>query len=236
MRASTFVKSHFDLDAAPEPYIDYNAGRNPLVVLLTNPGRTKPCQTRKAIRAGNGPLSGSMQYQRGAKSLGDYYQQPGNLKATPRRRIENLLSLSKAAGFDGVMAVECCPFHSPSLPKKDQLLREFCNDQLLRSYAHLLEKYLRSRCVLIVSAVSTRSSLASTSKLSDWLQWQTQRAGIDPRRSRFEKLVVKARKVTAAALVHKSDGAIKVLVRMMGGNHLPGEEGRRRLAALMRAS
>lgn len=236
LRASKFVESHFDLNAAPEPYIAYNCGRNPLVVLLTNPGRTKPCQKRRAVRAGKGPLSDSMQYRRAAKSLGDYYQQPDSLKTTPRRRIENLLSLAKQAAFDGVMAVECCPFHSASLPKKTQLLSEFSSDRLLGDYARSLEEYLRTRSVLIVSAVSTRSPLSGASKLSDWLRWQTERAGINTQSALFEPLVTKGRKVTAAALVHRVGGATKALVRMMGGNHLPGEVGRTKLADLLRGS
>jgi hypothetical protein len=54
-----------------------------------------------------------MKYHQAAESLGDYYRLPGTLKPTPRRRIESLITLAKDGGFDGVMAVECCPFHSP---------------------------------------------------------------------------------------------------------------------------
>ena len=47
---SSFIESTFDLQAAPEPYVLFNAGLQPLIALLTNPGQTMPHQLRENVK------------------------------------------------------------------------------------------------------------------------------------------------------------------------------------------
>ncbi len=78
LQVSSAISDRFDLSAAPEPYLKFDAGKRPLVALLTNPGQPMPHQKRNAVQRGNGPLSRDMKYAKAAASLGRYYR--ANLK------------------------------------------------------------------------------------------------------------------------------------------------------------
>ena len=234
LETSPFVKAAFDLDAAPEPYISFSAGTRPLVALTTNPGATMPHQRRAAVRIDGGPLSTSAKYATAAKALGDFYEQ--RLTGPARRRIARLRSLSALMGTDGVVQVEVCPFHSPSLPKKDGLLRAIREDGLLTRYVDHVQRFLRDQMVLVVSAAPSRVSLGPGMSLSAWVTWQAKLAGLDLERAEFVPLVRKGAKTTCGAFVSSDNGAPKGLVLMMGGNHLPGEERLGILAEALRRS
>ncbi|MEX2113823.1 MAG: hypothetical protein WD845_11595 [Pirellulales bacterium] len=185
-------------------------------------------QKRAAVRRGNGPLSSSMRYSAAAESLGKFYC--AKLKGAARGRIEALKQLSSLAHYDGVVCVESCPFHSKSLPGKKSLLQAYLDDPFLAEYSRLLRAYLKDRPVVIVSAVSSRKALSARIDLSPWLMWQADLASLQFSRARFVSLTQKGRKTTSAAFVDTSRDGAKSLVLMMGGNRLPGEQGRRKLA------
>ncbi len=233
LETSAFIRDRFDVNAAPEPYLSFNAGKRPLIALLTNPGNTMAHQKRFAVRRGNGPLSTSMRYADAAVSLGRFYQ--AELKRAARERIDALVHLSQLAGFDGVLCVESCPFHSKSLPGKKLLLQAYRDDPFLAEYSRLLRALLKDRPVVIVSATSTRQTQSARTKLSQWLTWQADLAGLRIDRAEFVSLIIKGRKTTCAAFVDKAQGGTKSLVLMMGGNRLPGEQGRCKLAQALSA-
>jgi hypothetical protein len=229
----------FDLDAAPEPYVSFNAGPNPLVALLTNPGYTMDHQRRAAVQVGGGPLSTTVDYSAAARALGPFYER--ELKGTAAgRRIAALRVLSSWVGYEGVLQVEACPFHSRSLPskKKIALLKTINEGGLLGCYTEHVRAFLRCRPVVVVSAVSSRRSLGPevVETLSPWLAWEAVLAGLVLERAKFVPLVAKDSKTTAAALVSFAGGVPKALVLMMGGNHLPAEKGLCVLAAALRPS
>lgn len=227
-----FAHTAFDLDAAPEPYISFRAGAESLVALTTNPGATMPHQRRAEVQAGGGPLNPTLDYATAARALGAFYEV--QLTSAARRRVAGLRALASLAGFDGVLQVEACPFHSPSLGRKPALLQTIREGGLLGRYAEHVRAFLRRRPVVIVSAVSTQDSLGPGIRLSPWLAWKAALAGLVPERAEFVPLVAKGSSTTAAALVSFDDKVPKAIVLMMGGNQLPAAKGLRVLAAALR--
>lgn len=178
-----FVRTTFNLDAAPEPYISFDAGEEPLVALTTNPGATMPHQRRDAVQAGHGPLSTTIDYATAAKALRDFYKR--NLAGTAQNRITALQLLSTLVARDGVLQVEACPFRSRYLPKKDALLQALDTGGLLARYVKHVEGFLRRRPVVIVTAVSSRASLEQECALSPWAKWMAITAGLSLERADF---------------------------------------------------
>src|SRR5687767_6566060 len=56
LRASEFLRSRFDMDAAPEPWLPFGGTGRRLYVLTTNPGATLPLQRRDEILTGRSPV------------------------------------------------------------------------------------------------------------------------------------------------------------------------------------
>jgi len=233
LETSPFVRRAFDLDAAPEPYLSFGCGENPLFLLTTNPGGTMPQQQRAAVQAGRGPLSPAINYAAAAKALGAWYEQQ-LARCAAGRRIAAMQKLSALVGAEGVVQVEVCPFHSCSLPNKAELLREISRGGLLTRYVQEVRAFLITRPVVAISAASTRTPMESEMPLSPWATWLLEVSGQDPKRAKPVLLVTKREKITARALVSSQDGAPKALVQMMGGNHLPGEHGLDLLADALR--
>jgi hypothetical protein len=232
MDVPSSLHTMFDLEAAPEPYVNFGAGANPLVELLTNPGYVLPEQTRGVIESGAGPIKSVMDYATVAKTFGEFYER--QLRGAAAHRIAAIRSLSEQLGFDGVLQVDACPFHSASLPNKGAVLRIIRAGGLLGQYAGTLREFLRSRPVLTLAAVSSAHPLLPPPVLTDWARWQAQLAGLDLEQAKFLPLVKKGNATTVAALISRADGVPKGLVLMMGGNRLPGPEGLRTLAAFLR--
>jgi hypothetical protein len=229
------VRSMFDLDAAPEPYLPFSAGPHPLVVLTTNPGATMPHQLRDAILSGSGPVPYTEEYDEAARALSAFYAE--QLRGQARRRINGLARVAELAGYDGFLQAECCPFHSSRLDSKGAFVGMLASGGLLGAYVEQLRAFLRSRPVLVVSATSSRHSLsAGAVRLSPWIQWQADLVGLVPSAAEFVPLVAKGMTTTGAVLIHREGGVPKALVLMMGGNHLPAEAGLRRLAAALSGS
>lgn len=207
-------------------------GRRPLVTLTTNPGATLPIQRRSEIDAGRSVVDAKDSYAAAAGAFAAYYAR--ELKGPARRRIEALRRLALLAGYEGVLQVECIPFHSPKLAGKHSLLQRIGDDPLLACYFEALRSYLPHHAVVAVSAVSTRESLGpNILKRSKWLGWQADLLGIDAADMEFLPLVSKGTSVTCAALLAKQGVAPKALVLMMGSNQLPAEDGLRRLAGAL---
>jgi hypothetical protein len=222
----------FNLEAAPEPYVDFGAGTNPLVELLTNPGYVLPEQLRGTVESGGGPINSSMDYATVAKAFGEFYRR--ELRGAAAHRIDAIRLLSEQLGLDGVLQVDACPFHSASLPNKGAVLRIIRAGGLLGRYAATLKEFLRPRPVLSLAAVSSAHPLQPPVVLTDWARWQAQLAGIDVEHAEFVPLVRKGTATTVAARISKTAGVPKGLVLMMGGNRLPGPTGLRTLAAALR--
>ena len=226
------LRVRFDLNASPEPYLPFGAGARPLVVLTTNPGATMRHQRRSVILRGNTRVAASSRYEDVARRLGRYYST--QLSGQARYRIDALTRLAKWAGFDGYVQVECCPFHSSRLAKKASLVKEMAEGSILTTYTRHLLRFLRTRPVLILSAVGThRPVTAQAVRRSPWLQWQADLVGLAVAEAEFVQLVSNGRSPTGALLIDRTGTALKALLLMMGGNHLPAEAGLRKLAGVL---
>jgi hypothetical protein len=223
------VRVAFDLDASPEPYISFNAGVDPLVVLTTNPGGTMDHQRKETIQASSGPIGSANDYATAARQLGPFYEEA--LKKHPAgRRIAGLKTLASLLGKDGVLEVEACPFHSRYTPGKAELMAVIAQGGLLCDYVGHLAAFLKDRSVVIISAIGANAVLAPGMTLPPWIAWKASLTGLQATDSTVIPLVTKGSRATCAAMVDHRGKNAKVLILMMGGNHLPGEQGLKALA------
>lgn len=221
---SSFVDATFDMNAAPEPYVSFDAGRRPLIALTTNPGMTMPHQLRSHVQQGNGPLNRGMDYAKAARILGSFYKQELSPSNPAKHRITKLLNLSSLLGAEGVLQIDVCPFHSPTMPKKLALIRESAQHGLLARYVEAVQGYIAAQSVVVVSAVGTQKSLRPGMKVSPWLAWLSIIAGLDLKHASFVRLVSRDAKTTCGAFVSSGSGVMKAHVLMMGSNNLPNSE------------
>lgn len=219
-----FIRTKFDLDAAPEPYLIFGTTDNPLIVLTTNPGGTMEHQLRESVGHGNGPLNKDLSYHKAAASLGQYYSDW--LGGAAKRRIASMRYLADKAGYTGVVQVESIPFHSTDLPGKEHILRYLEPDQqgLLPRYVLSMSDFIRSYPVVIISAVASMTDLdASSLSLSKWLTWQVGIAGISIDTTQSIPLGNKNGRTTVAALVDKKRKHPAALILTKGSNNFPKE-------------
>ena len=243
---SAFGGGAFDPKSAPEPWIEFRAGSDPLVAVTTNPGGSMEHQSHEAVVGGTSPIiKPSQTYREATQGLGHFYEM--SLKRSPAgHRIKAFLRLAESAGYKGLLGVEACPFHSANLPNKPKLVRavESNSNSLLREYTEHLRAFLTSHHVVGLSAISSTVSLTATGtqlamRSSIWLPWFAALIGLDPSQATHVELTRKDLEgrpstVTAAGLVATVNGRRKALVLMMGGNRLPGEGGLAALAGALR--
>lgn len=225
-----FISTRFELDHAPEPYVQYGTANDALCVLLTNPGQGMSHQKHSVVMAGTKILNSRDSYATAATKLGRFYHEELPKKAA-RSRIEKMMRLAKAIGKDGVRQLECIPFHSKSLPSKHNIIDYFDACRLLGDYLRELEAFLRDKTVLAVTAAPARQSLSrATVTSSRWLSWLAELLGISVVTSEFIPTVRKDGKVTAALILDHAAGNTKAIHLMMGSNNLPSGKGLERIA------
>lgn len=219
------LRDRFQLDYAPEPYINFDTGNEPLNVLLTNPGKGLAIQHRNRIRAGRSPIPADGSYASIAGELGNVYRRLLKRKAAGRR-ISAMLNVARRAGKDGVKQFESIPFHSAKLPGKRKLPELIRGTCALNEYVQHLKVLLENCSVIALSAVSSKVLLTPNVVLSHpWLRWQAGNMGLDGARLELEPLVKKGRKVTCGFVYSHLSRGISGFVLMMGGNHFPGPAG-----------
>jgi hypothetical protein len=240
-----FSRPPFNLAAAPEPYVLYDVGSNPLVMLLTNPGGTMPHQLRENVRtAGSGPypLTEDMRYADAAARLGEFYGDMESKRAA-RARVDAMKNLARLSGHSGVIQVDACPFHSENLPMvhKLRIVRMSGEAGFMQRYSRLLRSFLEPHSVVVVTGAGSGKSLDSADELPEWPAWNAGLLGLTPRPEGFIELVGRdgsqgPKKTTVAALVQRNGNIAKALVRSMGNNNLPAKVGLEELARAIKAS
>lgn len=214
------MHSEFQIDYLPEPYLKFGECSNPLYVFTTNPGLGMPEQHRKNILGGKSIASPNDPYSTISKVMGNYYLQ--HLKGAARNRIEAMIKLSNHSGFDGVIQIEACPFHSKSLPKKDSLLEHLSNDPALNGYEQCLKSVFFEKTVIAVSAIGTQATISIDSiKNRRWLNWQAGLIRLKTCDSKILPIITKGEKDTSAFIYSRSEKSVSGFILMMGGNHLP---------------
>lgn len=137
---SSMLRKKFDLDAAPEPYLWFEEGAVPLIVITTNPGATMDHQRRTKVIGGESFLHPGLSYSEAAVALGAFYKR--QLRGAAKRRIDAQSEISDQAGFDGVLQVECIPWHSPALPAKESVAQALKAEPSFQTYADRLREFL----------------------------------------------------------------------------------------------
>jgi hypothetical protein len=166
-----------------------------------------------------------MRYAEAAEALSRFYV--AKLTGAAAHRIAAQRALALKAGYTGVFQVECCPWHSAQTPGKAEIVKLLAADAALSEYIQALSGFMAPRSVLVISAVSSRADLSTPDlPLSPWLQWQRDLVGLRQSDAEMVPLVWKGERVTSAALIDRTGAAVKVLLLMQGGNHLPGPDGR----------
>lgn len=243
----------FDIDSLPEPYFWLSHGKEPLVALLTNPGRSMPHQARASVCADHEAVP--KRYESFAIALGHVYTDEEEdadvarsrliefadkpldvknafrilysgytkLRGAARSRNNKMKELARRAGFDGVLVVECCPFHSKTFNKRSAI--KLNADDFLKEYRRHLATFLKPYPVAAVAAAPSEDSLDKEAAFKhEWLSWLADLIGIE-RDASFLGINFRAGKTTTAALVGSVAGVPKALSMMMGSNNLPALDG-----------
>lgn len=206
----------FQLDYSPEPYFHLVKSKNPLHILLTNPGSGMDFQNRDNF-------SSESTYENFEKVLHSIYlsesfKNNGGLNAY--RRLRKAIEFAHHLGYNGVVNIETIPFHSVDL-NKSKALKAIKNIPILKDYVAKLKEYLLDKPILIVSACrSDRSIDKSTIKNNQWLSYQANLIDFNLNDAVMKELTVKNGKVSSALF---SDGN-KYITLMMGTNNLPSIE------------
>lgn len=223
LEVSSFIDKEFQMAYLPEPYLGFGDSQNPLYVLTTNPGQGMPVQLRDSIYSGKSPISKGNSYKEISELMANYYMK--HLKGAAKRRIEGFYEIAIGGGFDGVIQVESCPFHSAYLPKKNKLLKQYSFDSLLRAYTEVLKETLKNVSVISISAVATNRPLSTHSISSNpWLNWQSYIIGYSSKNTEILPITARKGRTTSAFLFNQNRGLIKGFILTMGGNYLPSSQ------------
>ena len=214
LNVSSLTKDIFQMNYLPEPYLVYSSGEEPLFFLTTNPGASLPFQHRDNY-------SKNSKYKQISQELVHIYRK--KLKGTTAgRRIEGIEYLKQQSGFDGLIQVESCPFHSKNLPNKKTLPSLIENEPVLSRYTEQLKYELQEKSVIALSAVSTRVEISESSiKGNIWLSWQAELIGFNFNNINIIPLAKKESRTTSAFLYSKDNGSVKGFILVMGGNNIP---------------
>ena len=215
------LKSILNFKALPEPYLTYATGSNNLYFLSTNPGQVNDFQKHENILSNRSFIKSHMSYAECSIALGNHYQST-SFKKKSKSRIEKQLDLSKMLLRDGLITLECVPYHSDYLPNKSKFLK--LQDHDLSEYYKKLKKYCSDKSIIYISACSTRKSISKETVLTnDWLKWVSNIINIDHNKAKIEPITTKDGKVTCALYFQKDATSFKAISLMMGSNNLPSD-------------
>lgn len=230
------IRDRFLIDHLPEPYLRFGDGTRPFCLLLTNPGFGMPHQERARIQAGQSCVSADCSYYENAARLAEFYlaHLPSGGASTRNTAIQSLREL---LGCDHVLQFESLPFHSETLPGKHALPSIIRETPLLEEYTRHLTAILRRTSVLTLSAVASDRPITPDSiRTSPWLAWQARLMGADIDALELHPLATKDDRVTVALLCGRQSNRHAAFVLTMGSSSFPAEDGRERLASILRRS
>jgi len=201
----------FDIDYSPEPYFIVKEGKNPLYMLLTNPGSPMEFQHRSnAVESYKDFAAISREVY-----FSNQFANEGGVNA--QRRLNKSIDFCQYLDYSGLINVETIPFHSATLDKNEALELPL-KSNMIREYQEQLKSFLMDKPVLIVSACRSDESIHMGSiDQNKWLTFQCDLANINTSKLKMKKLTQKEDKTTSALF---SDG-VKHIVLTMGSNNLP---------------
>ena len=131
-----------------------------------------------------------------------------------------MIELSRLAGYEGVIQIELCPFHSRNLPEKNALLKHYNTNSQLKHYEKLLKEILSENSVITLAAVGTSAPISIASITTrHWLNWQANLIGFNSELGKVLPITRKDKKVTSAFVYSESASSVNGFILMMGGNH-----------------
>ena len=215
------VKSILNFDALPEPYLTYRSGTDNLYFLSTNPGQVNDFQKRDHILKNFSFIKPQMSYADCSKTLANHYQSDAFRKKS-KSRIEKQLDLANLLQKNGLITLECVPYHSDNLPNKAKFLK--IKDKELSNYYSQLKNYCSDKSIIYISACSTRKSISKETVLNnDWLKWVSNIINIDHSKASIEPITTKEGKITCALYFQKDQNGFRAISLMMGSNNLPSD-------------
>lgn len=216
----SFTNPEFDKDYLPEPYLTFGDDNPDLCYLTTNPGGIMGFQNREAITSGKSIIDPKDSYHNISLRLSEYYKK--QLKGASQLRIRRFSELSGLLSCQGFTQLECFPFHSQCLPRKDLLIRQSKENYWYKEYLNHLYGYMNTKNIIALSAVSSRSEINIHSiENNRWLSFLSGIMGFDLSKAYMIGLTSKLNMATSAFIYSRSRDNIKGFILMMGGNHMP---------------
>jgi hypothetical protein len=203
----------FQMNYSPEPYFVLKNGKNPLYILLTNPGSGMDFQHISQHK--NIDFNSFTSILSTVYTSETFKKQKGSGPAY--RRLMKSTDFANHLGFDGVVNIETIPFHSEKL-SKPKALKSIRESYTLTTYQNALKFFLSEKPVLIVAACSANDTISNKTIMnSEWLKYQCDLASIPINKLILKPFTTKNNKITSALFSHQN----KYLVLMMGSNNLP---------------
>lgn len=162
--------ANFQDEYCPEPYLilsgDFEEG-NTMFFLTNNPGGGMEFQRRHNILDNKSIINPGLSYEENAKVLSSHYLK--TLKGTPKTRIEKMIEMGRALGYNNVVQLESFPFHSNSFNPADKAF-VIQQSQVLGNPIHEYTSLLRNLMV-------GRSAVTLSVTSNDWMNFQADLIG-----------------------------------------------------------
>jgi hypothetical protein len=204
----------FDLNALPEPYLNFGSNGNDICFLTTNPGGVMDFQKKPSDFFKNGE-----KYPELSRRLAKHYE--NTLQGPAKTRIQAMYKISNMIrpNSNGFMQFEISPFHSSSFPNKEKFANFVLTGEtnFHSEYVDLLTEQLKdSNCICIQSGLP---DLKRLNKM--WLQLIGKILSVD--KNSWETIYFKHKdeRPTTGAFYNKNKNTFKAILFNSGSNSIP---------------
>lgn len=209
----------FELDACPEPYLDFGCtDPDPPLFVTHNPGKALCFQMRDAVKEGTKTIHPDISYKENARNLAKYYETTLSEKSLARQRIKGMHAVATKLGASGFRQVELFPLHSAKSPPDKYLDGGAPLEGALADYSPACHRLIEA-APKIIAVSGSKPSLESKS-VQNW----SRRIGLDIDRCRFHETSSKNGSPTGGAFISESQDRLRILFCRQGANGLPVTE------------
>ncbi|MFB9864303.1 hypothetical protein [Rufibacter immobilis] len=208
---------NFQDDYCPEPYLilsgNFEEG-NTIFFLTNNPGGGLEFQKKQNILNEQSIINYDHSYEENAKVLAIYYAEM--LTGTPRARIEKMIEMGRALGYNNIVQIESFPFHSKNFNTTDKAF-VIQQSQLLGNPIH---EYISRLKNLIMGKTAIALSVTS----DNWMNFQAKLIGLDLQNCTTIVTNTSSRGNNSGWFYYNSDKQVfKGLTAIAGSYTLPGD-------------
>lgn len=205
---------NFELNAIPEPYLTFGETSEDLFFLTTNPGGVMDFQVKPSEF-----INSDEKFKDLSVRLAKHYEVI--LKRTPKKRIEDMYSITKMLfpKSYGFTQFEISPFHSTNFPNKERFADYVLNNisNIHRDYIDALTARLKNKnCICIQSGLPDLSRLNKK-----WLELISRILSVDKNEWKSISFKIKNGKATTGAFYTKKQEIFKVILFRAGSNAVP---------------